>query len=75
MRRLVALVGSTTNKFEQTRSVRVRDFDNGLHPQSLNPDVKALDDIRGLLAMASLRMSQPAISLAQTCHGPRSQVP
>jgi hypothetical protein len=32
MQRLVVLVGSTANKFEQTRSVRVRDFANRLHP-------------------------------------------
>jgi hypothetical protein len=51
MRRLVAMVGSTANKFEQAHPVRVRDFANRPRPEILNPDdVKALDEIRGLFA-------------------------
>jgi hypothetical protein len=76
MRRLVALVGSTTNKFEQTLSVRVRDFATGCTPRSsILTTLKHLMTSVVFLHMASLRLSQPAMTSRRSGRGRGSRVP
>jgi len=76
MRRLVALVGSTTNKFEQTHSVRVRDFANGCTPRSsILTTLKHLMTSVVFLHTASLLLSQPAMTSRRSGRGPGSRVP